>query len=120
MRLAAVKRFEQGASPEQRMRFAQELIERLDALGVQPGEEFIVANQDVTDDLPKPGRCQFCGERINVNTDYRKVEGYAKPRNEGGTNALALRKVFPDHWAHASCVEKAKRGIAPGQASLVT
>lgn len=98
-----------------------DLSEALDEVGVGQGETFVIAHPEaVGRNAAKAGHCVFCDERINVNTAYRRVEGWAKPRGaEGGTNALALREVHEDEWACEGCVDKQKRGIAPEQASLV-
>lgn len=64
-------------------------------------------------------RCEICGEPITaIATAYRKMTGWAKPRDQGGPNALALPERL-DEWAHASCVDLETRGIHRGQQKLV-
>jgi hypothetical protein len=65
--------------------------------------------------------CFHCGQPIgrdDLDRCWRKVSGWEKHREQGGTNALALREV-EDLWMHNSCMLLAKRGIAPGQGTLV-
>jgi len=55
--------------------------------------------------------CRFCTQRVEP-TDrhvYQRVVGWEKSRSGGGTNAIALREVRQE-WAHAYCVDRAKRG----------
>lgn len=62
-------------------------------------------------------RCQHCQEAIppdQLERCWRRVSGWEKHREKGGTNALALREVH-DLWMHASCMVLAKRGIPAGQ-----
>lgn len=91
----------------------RELNEALDALGVEHAQRFKIARSDV-----KPGCCTFCGQRINVSVDCRLETGWTKARSTGGTNALKLREVHPDTWAHERCIEQIKRGISPEQQTL--
>lgn len=90
-----------------------ELNATLDELGVPTPGRFKIMRSDV-----KPGCCIFCGNRINVSVDCRMETGWAKARSGGGTNALKLREVHPDTWAHERCVDQIKRGISPEQQTL--
>jgi hypothetical protein len=59
--------------------------------------------------------CVFCGEPItSVRTSFRKVTGWERHRDAGGTNALALREPT-DEWACWACVDRQRHGVAPMQ-----
>lgn len=63
--------------------------------------------------------CTICGEKVSPTARvYREVSGYERHRQQGGTNALKLRRVT-GRVAHAGCVDRAARGTAPGQGSLL-
>lgn len=62
-------------------------------------------------------KCSFCGNAISVNRDYRKVEGFERRRNQGGTNALRLRQPKSE-WACTSCIDKESRGVSARQEGL--
>jgi len=65
--------------------------------------------------------CNYCSEPIPVeqlDRCWRKVTGWEKHRDQGGTNALAL-PVRHDIWMHAACMPLAKRGIPHGQGTLL-
>lgn len=67
--------------------------------------------------------CDLCknpDDPINPNGRvYRRVTGWERQRDAGGTNALALRQP-QDVYAHVKCVDQAKRGIDPStQGSLL-
>lgn len=67
--------------------------------------------------MPKP-TCVFCGEAVNPEFDFRKVEGWERNRRSaGGTNAIRLR-VQKDEWAHKFCIDKMARGIPANQGGL--
>lgn len=58
-------------------------------------------------------QCAFgCGEAVNPNDPrtYQQQARWTRPRAQGGTNALALRQPVPGRYAHAECIERAKRG----------
>ena len=63
--------------------------------------------------------CVFCGEQVDPNSrrTWRKVEGFERHRDAGGTNAIALRHQL-DVWACDPCISKQKTGLAPGQGTL--
>jgi hypothetical protein len=64
-------------------------------------------------------RCVFCGQEVlSPATAYRKVTGWERKRDGGGTNALALREPH-DEFAHVSCVDRAKVHV-PGQEQMFT
>jgi hypothetical protein len=48
----------------------------------------------------------------------RKVVGYERHRDAGGTNVVHLR-VPQDVWLCEQCFNRLRRGVAPGQAALV-
>jgi len=62
--------------------------------------------------------CRFCNKPINLANPYnwQRVEGWEHKRNQGGTNALALREAKQE-WAHALCIDRAKHGFS-GQGRL--
>lgn len=65
-------------------------------------------------------KCELCPRDILPHEErhaYRLVQGWAKPREAGGTNALALREDLGPR-AHASCVRLKADGIAVGQGTL--
>lgn len=63
-------------------------------------------------------KCKFCLTPVNPMTDYRKVTGWERKRDGGGTNALRLREVH-DEWAHALCIDKqARLKLHPDQAGM--
>lgn len=73
---------------------------------------------------PAPGNsarppCTFCGDPLDPLAPgvYRKVEGWAENRGQGGAHAIALRE---EHhvYAHALCIQAAKIGAAHEQVSL--
>lgn len=51
-----------------------------------------------------------CGRLVDAHGVgvFRKVEGWEQHRDQGGTNAVALRHPL-DFWAHPSCVDRAKK-----------
>lgn len=63
--------------------------------------------------------CSFCGDPVapGANGVYRKVDGWAENRSEGGTHALALARDLGE-YAHGSCITAVRNGINPGQARL--
>lgn len=64
--------------------------------------------------------CSFCGETmVGKFIVYQKVSGWERWRDEGGTNALALRKT-EQVFACERCIGLEKRGInSKAQATLV-
>ena len=72
---------------------------------------------------PKPkgfvATCPLCNKDIATDEPFMQEEiGWAKPRSQGGTNALALRHVTA-RYAHALCVQARGLGIDPGQETLL-
>jgi len=66
-----------------------------------------------------PVSCVFCGDGIpSLRNAYRKVVGFEKQRDQGGTNALALRRPL-NEWACNTCVDKQKSGVDPRQEELL-
>lgn len=63
------------------------------------------------------GKCSICGGPINPNTDYRKVVGWERHRNQGGTNALRCREPL-DEYACTRCVDRSALGISPNQTAM--
>jgi hypothetical protein len=65
-----------------------------------------------------PIRCCFCDTPIpSPRNAWRKVIGFERQRQEGGTNALALRRPL-DEYACNFCVDKQKAGVDPSQETL--
>ena len=64
--------------------------------------------------------CTFCEREIDPESrmTYRKVIGWERPREGGGTNALTLREPT-QVFACSSCIEKLKLGIPIGQPTLI-
>lgn len=119
MKLIGLTRLRPASTVEDRKDFGATFNASLDAISVGPGQDFIVAHPDVLAERPpRAGECRFCHGPINPEVDYRRESGWAKKRSAGGTNALALREAHNEDWAHARCVERMKRGIAPGQEAL--
>lgn len=52
-----------------------------------------------------------CGEAVDPRDGrtFRRMAGWARDRNAGGTHALALRMEL-HQYAHAECIEAAKAG----------
>ncbi len=62
--------------------------------------------------------CVMCGaEILSERTAFRKVIGYERHRDQGGTNAVRLRQVT-DEWACPSCVDKEAMGVSAHQQAL--
>ena len=57
--------------------------------------------------------CEVCGREINMVTDahYQFMEGWAKARKQGGTNALA-GAVRHDRFRCGTCFEAVSRDDA--------
>lgn len=55
--------------------------------------------------------CHYCGKGI-IGPVYQRVCGWARWRNEGGTNALRLR-VTKDSFACRTCLDLVDSGIDP-------
>jgi hypothetical protein len=53
-------------------------------------------------------KCTFCSAQITPSRDYRKVEGFERKRDGGGTNAIRLR-VVKDEWACMHCIDRQTR-----------
>lgn len=49
---------------------------------------------------------------------HQRVQGWEKPRDEGGANQITLREPLPE-FACFKCIEQAKRGISPAQKTLL-
>lgn len=65
--------------------------------------------------LPLAGRaCSFCQQPVDPHgpRTYRRVVGWTRPRREGGTHALRLRREL-DEYACADCVDSMAAGNAP-------
>lgn len=70
------------------------------------------------------GQCEFCGESVEARHAAYRVEGWEPERSEkGGANRIIGRERLPDRLAHIACAERAaeraRRGIAPEQTTLV-
>jgi len=65
-------------------------------------------------------KCVFCEQEVRPGSRlvYRRVIGWTRYRKGGGANQITLPEV-QDVFACDVCVEKRKRGISPGQASLI-
>lgn len=63
--------------------------------------------------------CAICGDEVDDRRTepYTEVTGWERRRDQGGTNALALRKPTGRAMC-SSCMERMKMGLAPGQLSL--
>lgn len=59
-------------------------------------------------------QCSFCERDLEGETVYQHVSGWERWRDEGGTNALALRQTEQD-FACMDCIESFKRGVDPTQ-----
>lgn len=64
--------------------------------------------------------CEFCGERVQPSQVgvYRRAQGWAEVRAQGGTHALAVQQ-FTGEVACARCIGGLRRGVAPEQTSLL-
>jgi hypothetical protein len=60
-----------------------------------------------------------CGHTIDTDapTTYQQVQGWARNRTQGGTNAIALRIPLPQ-WACNVCIDKLTNGIAIEQGEM--
>lgn len=64
--------------------------------------------------------CCDCRRQLDERTEtvWTKVTGWERNRIGGGTNALALRRPLQIHMCD-SCMRRRKRGIVPGQGTLL-
>lgn len=64
--------------------------------------------------------CVLCGRPLDPDAPrvFQLVRGYELKREQGGTNALALREPL-HQFAHYHCVDRKRSGIAPTQTSLL-
>lgn len=118
MRLS-LNRLRRGASAEDRRDFAECFNATLEQLGIKPGEAFVIATAE-QDSAPRAGHCRFCRRKIDPDRAWKRESGYTKPRSQGGTNALAIKREHFDDLACDRCIANLKRGIAPTQESLDT
>jgi hypothetical protein len=60
--------------------------------------------------------CAFCGIAVDplARTTYQKVEGWVRPRTQGGVNALANRKLI-DEFACWTGNYRQTKGVSPDQ-----
>lgn len=58
------------------------------------------------------GACVFCGDVVDPDgpLTYRRVVGFERHRDAGGTNALRLRQPL-EEFACYSCVDRAANGL---------
>lgn len=114
----SLNRLAPGASQEDRRDFAEAFNATLDQLEVGPGDEFIlgVVNGDPP---PQAGHCRFCREKVDPEKAWKRESGYVRPRAQGGTNALAVKREHYDDLACDRCISRLKRGVAPAQESLI-
>ena len=63
--------------------------------------------------------CVFCEQPIDSEDrrTYRRVEGWEKPRSQGGANQITLRQSGDDH-ACSDCIDEIRAGRHPLQAEL--
>jgi hypothetical protein len=65
--------------------------------------------------------CVLCGELLDPaspGTWYR-IQGFERPRRQGGANQIVLREVIPGLMAHDACVALARAKAHPGQGTLL-
>jgi hypothetical protein len=60
--------------------------------------------------------CVFCGGPPGPNP-YRKVTGWERHRQQGGTNALRLREQH-EEVACMHCIEREARGVSAQQGAF--
>lgn len=59
--------------------------------------------------------CVFCGKLITERGDtYPEVIGFAKPRKQGGLNALLAQRSTGRYACH-SCITAVRHGIKVGE-----
>lgn len=64
--------------------------------------------------------CEFCGtELTSAHGWYRKAEGWAEVRRQGGTHALVGQR-FTGDVACGSCITALRRGVQVEQGSLLS
>lgn len=61
--------------------------------------------------------CDRCGKPVNHRTAWYSVEGWAKPRDAGGANHIALRRPT-GRLMHDGCMHLALSGVADDQQSM--
>lgn len=63
--------------------------------------------------------CELCNEKVDPQAEgvFRKMQGWAQNRSQGGANHIALREEL-GHYAHAVCIDVAKRRHDSMQPSL--
>lgn len=64
-------------------------------------------------------RCTECGRQMDERreTVWQAVHGWGKKRDQGGQNAVALRRPLNEFMC-AGCMDKLKRGVAATQLTL--
>lgn len=118
MNALSLDRLVPGSSAEDRRDFAEAFNATLDQLGIKPGESFAIVRAD-SDPPARAGHCRWCAQKVDPERAWRRESGYVRPRAQGGTNALAIRREHLDDLACDSCISKMKRGIAPTQEALL-
>ena len=117
MRMLGLTRLKPASTVEDRKAFAKEFNDSLDALGIKPGDEFIIARADVTEERPpRVGCCCYCGVKIDATRDYCWEAGWAKQRARGST--AGVMKVATERWACIPCMDRMKHGVSPQQTKL--
>lgn len=63
--------------------------------------------------------CPFCEEPVKpgAKSTFQRVQGWEKPRSQGGANQITLREPLPE-FAHGLCIDERKLGIHPDQGYL--
>jgi hypothetical protein len=46
------------------------------------------------------------------------MSGYEQPRTQGGQNVVHAKQLYQE-WACEECVDRVKRGLDPGQGTLM-
>lgn len=122
MKVLGLTRLRPASNIEDRKDFASCFNATLDALGVRPGEDFLIAHSTALDERPaRAGRCSLCGEPVDSETALRRVQGWEKKAGSArkGGSDIILRERVEHEVAHEACVANLRRGITPAQGAML-
>ncbi len=58
-----------------------------------------------------------CGQQVDIRRAYYRLEGWTKPRQDGGTNHVVNRQPF-DEFMCDNCMDKLLDGVSLQQLRL--
>jgi len=95
---------------------AREIFKQNGQVGVR------VKRAEIAPSVPSAGAvCEFCGNAISMDRDYRLVTGWERlSRNgAGGTHAIRVPNRTAERYACMFCVDKLAAGVSPFQQALM-